>query len=290
MTTEPAGIRGVVHALSPVATAAVTFAIADVCAKVALVSGTDVTSMLAFRSMVGLGLVFAWMRLSRPAALPPAGRWVSLGLGVLLTAMLYLLFKAIELVPVSIAILTYFVYPLLTGIVGAVTGIDRLSVAGAVTALVALVGLALILGASSGLAVAGLVAAVAAAACRAAILLITRAALKGSDARIVTWYTLWSSTVVFVALALASWDWHWPRGAAGWTAFVAIGFAMTVAIFTLYVSTERIGPFRTALFMNLEPLATAALGVVVLGERLTAVQMLGGVTMIAALCLFQMRR
>jgi drug/metabolite transporter (DMT)-like permease len=61
-------------------------------------------------------------------------------------------------------------------------------------------------------------------------------------------------------------------------------------VFALYVSTERIGPFRTALFMNLEPLMTSTFGAVLLGERLTPVQMLGGVTMIAALCVFQMRR
>lgn len=289
MKTEPTRMRGALHALTPVVTTAVMFSVADICGKVALSNGTDVPSILTFRSAVGIALVYAWLRF-RPPALPPAARWVALGLGLMLTANLYLLFKAIELVPVSIAVLVYFVYPLLTGILGAVTGIDRLTVAGAATALAALFGLSLIVGASSGLAAAGLAAAAGAALCRAAMLLITRAALKGADARVVTWYTLCSSTAGFVVLSLVAGDWRWPHGAPGWTAFVAIGFAVTVAVFTLYVSTERIGPFRTALFMNLEPLMTASLGALVLGERLTAVQMLGGVTMIAALSLFQLRR
>jgi probable blue pigment (indigoidine) exporter len=76
----------------------------------------------------------------------------------------------------------------------------------------------------------------------------------------------------------------------GWGAFVGIGFTTTVAFLTLYVSTQRIGPFRTALFMNLEPLITAVLSAILLGDRLTSLQIAGGGVMIAALCAFQLRR
>jgi probable blue pigment (indigoidine) exporter len=287
----PAGIRHSFRQLGPVLTAAVMFSTADICGKAALAGGADVASLLSFRSIAGIGLMFLWLRLSPPSvALSRRAKWISLGLGLLLTANLYGLFKAIELVPVSIAVLTYFIYPLVTGILGAMTGIDRLTMAGAATALVAFFGLTLIIGANpADLAVAGLAAA-GGAVCRAAMLLITRAALKGADARLVTWYTLWSSTSAFLAVSVLAGSWHWPTGAAGWTGFIGIAFAVTVAIFTLYVSTERIGPFRTALFMNLEPLMTSAVGALLLGERLTSVQILGGATMIAALCIFQMRR
>jgi drug/metabolite transporter (DMT)-like permease len=204
---------------------------------------------------------------------------------------MFWLFEAIALVPVSIAILTYFIYPLLTGILGAMTGIDRLTITGAATALAAFLGLALIIGANpADLAVTGLSAAAGGALCRAAMLLITRATLKGADARLVTWYTLLSSTAVFAGLSVLTWSWHWPHSGTGWAAFVNLGVVTTMGIFALYVSTQRIGPFRTALFMNLEPLMTSALGAILLGERLTLLQMLGGVTMIAALCIFQMRR
>jgi drug/metabolite transporter (DMT)-like permease len=122
------------------------------------------------------------------------------------------------------------------------------------------------------------------------MLLVTRATLKGADARLVTWYTLWSSTLVFAALSMLTWNWHWPHGPSGWVAFVGIGFTTTAAIAALYVSTQQIGPFRTALFMNLEPLMTAALSAALLGDRMTPLQVLGGAIMIAALCVFQMRR
>ncbi len=288
----PAGIRDFFHQLGPVVMAAVAFSTADITTKVALTSGTDAASLLSFRGVVGIVLMQVWLHFGKSAAtLPKKTKWIAIGLGVLLAANLYWLYKAIELVPVSIAILTYFIYPLLTGILGALTGIDRLSVAGTATALAAFFGLGLIIGASpAGLAVAGLVAAVVGALCRAVMLLVTRATLKGTDARLVTLYTLWSSTLVFAMLPLLTWTWHWPHGAWGWTSFLGVGVATTLGVFTLYVSTERIGPFRTALFMNLEPLMTTALGALLLGERLTLLQMAGGATMIAALCFFQMRR
>jgi probable blue pigment (indigoidine) exporter len=288
----PAGIRDMFSQLGPVVTAAVTFSMADISGKVALASGTDVLSLVTFRSVVGIALVFAWLQACPPAAaLTKGATWISLGLGALLAANMFWLFRAIELVPVSIAILTYFIYPLLTGILGALTRIDRLTVTGAATALTAFFGLALIIGASpADLAMAGLLAAAGAALCRAVMLLVTRATLKDADARLVTWYTLWSSTVAYAGLTVLTWSWRWPHGAAGWTAFTGLGVVTTVGIFALYVSTQRIGPFRTALFMNLEPLMTSTLGALLLGERLTPLQMLSSVTMIAALCVFQMRR
>jgi probable blue pigment (indigoidine) exporter len=288
----PASIHDMSRQLGPVLTAAVMFSAADISGKVALTSGADVLTLLSFRSVIGVCLVLGWLRLrEHAAALTRDATWISLALGVLLTANMFGLFKAIELIPVSIAVLTYFIYPLLTGILGAMTGIDRLTVTGAATALVAFFGLALIIGANpADLAAAGLVAAAGGALCRAAMLLITRATLKGADARLVTLYTLLSSTLAFVTMSVVTWNWRWPDGAAGWVAFLSLGVTTTIGIFALYVSAQRIGPFRTALFMNLEPLMTSALGALVLGERMTPLQAAGGAMMIAALCFFQMRR
>jgi probable blue pigment (indigoidine) exporter len=52
----------------------------------------------------------------------------------------------------------------------------------------------------------------------------------------------------------------------------------------------RIGPFRTALFMNLEPLLTALGSALFLAQVLTPLQALGGGIMLAALVMFQLRR
>ena len=47
---------------------------------------------------------------------------IALGIGLLFSVTMFGLLQSIALLPVSIAILAYFVYPLLTGLAGAATG------------------------------------------------------------------------------------------------------------------------------------------------------------------------
>ena len=58
----------------------------------------------------------------------------------------------------------------------------------------------------------------------------------------------------------------------------------------IFVSITRIGPFRTALIMNLEPLVSTLASMALLGEILTPVQAVGGVLMLVSLFAFQARR
>jgi drug/metabolite transporter (DMT)-like permease len=226
-----------------------------------------------------------------PVPYTPRQRWIALGVGVLFAGIVFGLFKAIQLVDVPIAILTYFIYPLLTGIIGALIGIDKLGWRGATAAVVAFLGLALIVGAHPGaIAVAGLAFAFGTACLRTAVLLISRGALGGADSRLLTWYTLVSSTAIFVVFSLATWNWHPPQTGTGWTALLVVSVTVTIAVLTLFISINRIGPFRSALIMNLEPLLVTILSAPLLGEVMTPLQGLGGAIMLGALVAFQLKR
>jgi drug/metabolite transporter (DMT)-like permease len=277
--------------IGPALLGASSFACADVLSKITLSAGADVLTVSAVRGVLGLAILFVWLRLDRRPAFGPRARWISLGLGVLFAGNVFLLFKAIETVPVPIAILSYFVYPLLTGLAAAATGLEIITWRGAAAAVVAFLGLALMIGAHpSALAIVGVLAALGAAGCRVVLLLVTRAALTGADALQITWYSLISSTVLFVAVALATLNWQPPATASGWIALVVLGAAVTAGILGVFASTGRIGPFRTALFMNLEPLLATIGSALFLGEVITPLQALGGAAMIAALVAFQLRR
>ena len=104
-----------------------------------------------------------------------------------------------------IAILTYFVYPLLTGLAAAATGLEKITWRGALAAIAAFLGLMLMIGAHpTTLAMVGILGALAAACCRVVMLLVTRAALQGTDALQITWYSIISSSVLFIAAAFAA--------------------------------------------------------------------------------------
>ena len=61
-----------------------------------------------------------------PKPLTTPARHLSLFIGLLFAGNVFFLFKAIEAMEVPLAILTYFTYPLLTGLAAAAFGIERL--------------------------------------------------------------------------------------------------------------------------------------------------------------------
>jgi drug/metabolite transporter (DMT)-like permease len=274
----------------PVLFGASSFACADMLSKVAFRAGGDPLTVSTLRGVIGVGVLFGWMQLAQlPSLIPSRERMVALALGVILAANIYLVFKAIEAIEVATAILTYFIYPLLTGIAAAIVGLEKLSWKGLLAALIAFLGLAMMLGAHpAGLVLTGVAA--AAACCRVVLLLVTRAVMRGTDPVVMTFYSMVSSTVLFVVMSAISLHWQPPLTSAGWVAVIGLSVFVNTGIVGVFASTVRIGPFRTALFMNLEPLLAAIGSTILLGEPITPVQALGGAVMIAALTFFQLRR
>ena len=272
--------------------AALSFSIADVLGKIVFASGMDVLSLVTVRGILAAAFFWFWLR-ARPPAVPhsPRARLISIGLGVLFAGNIFGLLYAIQVLPLSIAILAYFVYPLVTGIAAAALGLERLGWRSFAAALAAFGGLALMLNAQPGvLAPIGLAAAFAAAACRVVGLLATRAWLGGTDARATTWYSLAPAAVVFVIATLLRGTVNLPETGAGWMAFFGMGITTTLSTLGLYVSTARIGAFRTAMAMNLEPVLSSLFSFALLGEAVTAPQLAGAAIMCLALCLHGLSR
>jgi drug/metabolite transporter (DMT)-like permease len=279
-------------AVLPGITSALSFSAADILGKVVFNDGMDVLSFVTTRGVLTALFFWFWLR-GAPPARPHTRREriVSIVIGVMFSANAFALLLAIQLLPLSIAILTYFSYPLLTGLAGAVTGIDRVGWRGLLAALAAFVGLTMMLGARLGdVELLGVVSALAAAVLRVVTLLITRASLRDTDSRLNTWYSLVPSALLFVLASALTQTWNPPQSALGWTAFAGMSVTSTVSLLTIFVSIARIGPFRTALIMNLEPLVSTLGSIALLGEVLTPVQAMGGAVMLVALCAFQMRR
>ncbi len=272
--------------------AALSFAIADVLSKIVFASGMDVLSLITLRGVLAAGVFCLWLRAS-PPRVPhsPRARLVSLGLGLLFAANVFGLLLAIQLMPLSVAILAYFIYPLLTGIAGAVLGIERLSLRSLAIAAAAFCGLAIMLDAQPGtVQPIGLTAAFGAAIARVISLLVTRAELGGTEARLTTWYSLLAAAIVFVVASLLSRTFAPPLTDAGWIGFLGMSATTVVSTLWVYVSTARVGAFRTALVMNLEPILSGMFSVALLGETVTGLQVFGAAVMVVSLCMFQRRR
>jgi drug/metabolite transporter (DMT)-like permease len=279
------------HRLAPGIAAGTLLGISDVLAKIVLAGGVDVVSMLSFRSLVGLAFVATWFRFGRRPTANVQVRLISMIVGIIFAGLIFCLFKAIEIIDVPTAILSYFTYPLLTGLTAAFAGLEPLRWKGMLCAIVAFCGLALLIEAHpTGFAVAGVAYAIGAAACRTAVLLVTRAYLVAADARLTTWYSMLSSTVIFLAASVAQQAWNLPHSGLAWTYLVTLSLASTAAILFVFLSTVRIGAFRTAVIMHLEPLTATIVSALALGQILTPVQALGAIAMLAGLIAFQVWR
>jgi drug/metabolite transporter (DMT)-like permease len=277
--------------LTPAIAAGAALGISDVLAKLIIAAGCDVLTMLSFRSVVGLALVATWLRFGPRPKVDARMRWISMGVGVIFTGLIFCLFKAIEAIDVPTAILSYFTYPLLTGLIAALLGLEKVSWRGVLCAIAAFCGLGIMIGAHpAGAIFAGVAFALGAAICRTAVLIVTRAYLVGGDARLTTWYSVLSSMVVFVGLSLLTKDLNLPQTTLGQVSLVTLSLATTAGILFVFVSTMRIGPFRTALIMNLEPLIAMVGSALVLGDMITPLQALGSGVMLAALVAFQLLR
>jgi drug/metabolite transporter (DMT)-like permease len=284
-------LRDRMHRLAPGIAAGTSLGISDVLAKIVLAGGVDVVSMLAFRSVVGLVFVATWFRFGRRATASIQVRVISMVVGAIFAGLIFCLFKAVEAIDVPTAILSYFTYPLLTGLAAAFARIEPLRWKGMLCAVVAFCGLTLLIDAHpSGFAVIGVAYAIGAAGCRTAVLLVTRAYLVGADARLTTWYSMLSSTVIFLAALFAQHAWTQPQSGLAWTYLVVLSLATTAAILFVFLSTVRIGAFRTAVIMHLEPLTATILSGFILGEVITPVQVLGVIVMLAGLIAFQVWR
>jgi drug/metabolite transporter (DMT)-like permease len=284
-------LRDRMHRLAPGIAAGTSLGISDVLAKIVLAGGVDVVSMLSFRSLVGLAFVASWFRFGRRPTANLQVRLVSTIVGFIFAGLIFCLFKAIETIDVPTAILSYFTYPLLTGLTAAVAGLEPLRWKGMLCAIVAFCGLALLLEAHpAGSVVAGVAYAIGAAGCRTAVLLVTRAYLVGADARLTTWYSMLASAVIFLMASFAQQAWNLPHSGLAWTYLMVLSFATTAAILFVFLSTVRIGAFRTAVIMHLEPLTATILSGAVLGQVITPIQALGVIIMLTGLIAFQVWR
>ena len=189
---------------------------------IALAVGFVLLLAPVLNAFVALAFLMLWLPFAQKSApVTPRARRIALALGSLFAANVFLVFKAVEAIEVPIAILTYFVYPLLTGISAAAVGLEPLSWKGAVAALIAFVGLGVMLGAHpTGLALAEPLLRWLRRPAACCSFADARPAAR-RDPLAITLYSMVSSTVLFVPACSSSSTRQPPATVLGWVAVIA---------------------------------------------------------------------
>jgi drug/metabolite transporter (DMT)-like permease len=125
---------------------AVAFALANASAIVAFQGGSNPLTLAAVRFLLPALVLLAWLTMQRRSVwLPGRDDWIAAALGVITAVYTGALLSAIAAIPFGLAILIFYLFPLVATAVLGLLGWERLGWKTIAAMLVALIGLALAL-------------------------------------------------------------------------------------------------------------------------------------------------
>ena len=264
--------------------AGIGFAANSTAAKLAYEGGSNPLTYLSLRSALAAALVLTIILvLGRSTKMPWRRRLAAIGLGAILAVYSYGLLAAIQFIPVALAVLIFYTFPLLTSIYMWISGRERPTWLSVGAILVAFFGLALALDVTSGqLNLEGVALAIMAALGITVVVVLNNRLVGTDDSRPITLHMMLSAMTLFVVITLVLGDFALPQTGLGWTGILVGTSAYAFAIVTIFIAMSYAGAVPAALSLNLEPVASMFFGFVILGQTLSALQISGAALVIAA--------
>lgn len=193
--------------------------------------------------------------------------------------------------PLALAILIFYLFPLLTVIILGFSGLEKFGWKTITAILLAFAGLALALEPhGDSLRIGGVALAFVGALGFAIVLVVSSRAFRKGDARPLTFYMTAVAGVLLTVLGISSGEFALPETGMGWIGLVSAAVSFAFGIIVFFMAVSMIGPVRTSLMSYAEPVVTAGLGFVLLNETLTLIQMTGIALVIVALVGTTMKR
>jgi DME family drug/metabolite transporter len=263
----------------------VTFALSNTSASLAYHNGSNTLTVAAMRFVLPTVALVVWLRL-RGVSLVLSTRdgWIAVALGAVTAIYTWALLSSINAIPLALAILVFYLFPLIATVILGVCGWAKLSSKTISAIVLAFVGLALALDPhGSNLNIEGVVLAFVGALGLGVVIAVSSRVFRAGDARPLTLYMAAVAGVLLSALCAARGEFVLPQTGLGWIGFVGAAVFYAFAMIAFFIAISMIGPVPVSLLSYAEPVATAGLGVIVLGETLTLVQIAGIALVIVAL-------
>jgi drug/metabolite transporter (DMT)-like permease len=270
---------------------AAAFGVMAVFAKLAYDESVTLEALLLVRFGVAGGLLLAVAQLR--------GRFRGLGWPAIVTGLLMgaagyaaqagLFFGALTRVDASQVALVFCVYPLLVMVGAVLTRRDRPSVKRGVALVLALVGVALVLGGVSGGGMDGVGAVLAfGSAVVYSVYILVGDRVAGTDPLAFTALVCCGAFTTFAVWSAVQGAPDLGFAATGWLWLLMIALVSTVgAILLFFFGLAQVGPTVASLLSIIEPVVTVTGAALVFGESLSAQQALGGVLVLGAVGIVQ---
>ena len=274
-----------------VVVSAISFGTLSIFAKLAYSSGLGVDQLLAFRfalAAVGM-LILAFavgqnpFRLSRRHVVS----LLAVG-GVMYTAQALTYFIALRTLPASLCVLIVYIYPSLV-VIAAWLFLRRNVSRWHIGALIAsFAGVILLVGGAQFQLGAGLIFAFAAPLMYTAFILVSERVMTSVPPVAASAVMMSGTAVVLSAIAAAQGQLVPPSTLQAWAISVGIAVVPTMIAISLFLAgLPRVGAARASLISTLELVVTVTLAIVLLGDRFSPLEAVGGVLVLGAVVVVQ---
>jgi len=268
-----------------VAASAAAFGALPIFARLAYAAGVDLYGLLVARFAVAaavLALLAAGRRVRWPRGRVLAAVLAMGALGY--TGQSFLYFSALNHADASLVALLLYSFPFIVAVLAALFLGERLDGARIAALLVASGGLLLTIGGGRGTPL-GIALGLGAAAVYAVYIVAGSRVLRDVEpiaaSSLICAAAAFSYAAIAAGRGMAGWPAQWPSTAAAWVPVLALALVSTVvAIAAFFAGLRRLGATLTSVLSTLEPVVSVGLAAAVLGERVGALQALGGAVVI----------
>ncbi|MAV87679.1 MAG: hypothetical protein CMM67_05465 [Rhodospirillaceae bacterium] len=266
---------------------AASFMISNTFAGVSYQDGVNPLTISATRFILpAIALVILLKILKIDLVLPKRPGLICILLGVITVIYTIALLNAIELLPFAIAILIFYLFPVLTGLTLSIIGVADTTFRTAATTLIAFFGLALALGVEfTNLDGLGMIYALVAAIGLASVSVISSQLMSNHDPRKITLYICVYTTLLMAFISLANGKLALPVTFQGWTSVMISIIFYAYAMISFFIAISIIGAGDTTFYSNFEPILAVASGFLFLGQNLVMFQYIGILIVVVALFL-----
>lgn len=270
---------------------ATAFGALAIFAKLGYASGLGTEQTLAFRFLIAaMGMVVLALALGQnPLRLRRRQLITLFGLGAIVyTGQSLTYFIALRSLPASLVVLIAYIYPSLVVVAAWLFLRRAVSAWHGVALAMSFAGVAMLVGGAQFHLSWALVFAIASPTIYTGYILVGERVMTSVPAVAASAVIMSGAAIAFCLLAALNHQLALPRNAGGWAVAIGIALIPTMIAISLFLAgLPRIGAARAALLSTWEPVVTVFLAVIVLGDRLSLVQVAGGVLVIIAVLVVQ---
>ena len=263
---------------------ALGFSVYPILGKFVFAGGAGLVTVLFVRFF--LAALFFWALTLWREGFPRLGgkTWLILwGMGgVGYSSMAGLFLSSVRYIPASLASLLLYAYPILVTFLTLLTRQEKFSVYKLLSLILSTLGLVLVLGvALQGINYFGVVLALAAALVYAIYIVLGNHVLQQASSLVTTSIVSTSAALTYALAGLTLGGFTWTLSLKTWLEIGGIAlFTAMIAMLAFFLGMKRIGASSSSIISTFEPVMTVILAVVLLGEQLSGLQVLGGLLVV----------